>query len=385
MRDSRLHVLTLTPFYPNEADDAQGCFVAEPLRHLEPLDVRQTIFVVQPFYRGDFTPNKSSPSARAIKYFSLPAGVGLPTSGFFLFARILHEVRRIHARDPIHLVHAHGALPCGHAAALLGRELHIPFVVTVHGLDAYSTRQVTGISGEWCKRISRLVYRSACRTICVSEKVAEQVVAGASAPARTVVVYNGVDTELFSPAEADDDAMRILSVGGLIPSKGHDQLLRAFASIHQRFPDCICEIIGDGPERGRLERLAGALGLASKVRFRGRLPRREVAAAMRECVLFVLPSCYEALGCVYLEAMASAKATIGCRGQGVDEIIRDGENGCLIDANELSQLSDTLQNLLEDSARRLRIGKAARETVRSGFTLAQQALSLRQVYEECAR
>ncbi len=385
MRNGHMRVLTLTPFYPVEGDDAQGCFIAEPLRSLESLDVAQTIFAVQPFYRGDLVPNKSSPTARAVRYFALPGGLGLPTSGFFLFARILHEVRRIHATARFDLVHAHGALPCGHAAALISRELQIPFVVTVHGLDAYSTRQVRGVSGEWCKRISRLVYRSACRTICVSQKVADRVMETANAPVRTIVVYNGVDSNLFSPEEDDSGLMQILSVGGLIPIKGHEILLRAFAAIVDRFPQATCEIIGDGPERERLQELARALGIAPKVYFRGRLSRRDVAAAMRHCEVFALASRYEALGCVYLEAMASGKPVVACRGQGIEEVIRDGENGFLVEPNDVSGLADVLTRLLANADLRCRVAKTARDTVRSGFTLAQQALSLRQVYEACAQ
>ncbi|MGA2695961.1 MAG: glycosyltransferase [Terriglobales bacterium] len=385
MRDGHLHVLTLTPFYPIECDDAQGCFIAEPLRYLESLDVKQTILAVQPFYRGDLTPNKLSPAARAIKYLSLPGGMGLSTSGLFLFSRILHEVRRIHANERVDLVHAHGALPCGHAAALLSSELHIPFVVTVHGLDAYSTRQVKGFSGEWCKRISRLVYRSACRTICVSQKVAEQVMEGANAPVRTAVVYNGVDTILFSPGGVNSEPMQILSVGGLIPIKGHEVLLRAFASAADRVPQATCEIIGDGLERERLQELAHSLVIGPKVHFRGRLSRSEVAEAMRHCTVFALPSQYEALGCVYLEAMASGKPVVACRGQGIEEIIRNGENGFLVEPNEVSSFTEVLVLLLTNADLRNRIAKAAQETVRSGFTIAQQALSLRQVYEACAQ
>ena len=178
--------------------------------------------------------------------------------------------------------------------------------------------------------------------------------------------------------------MSILSVGGLIPIKGHEVLLRALANIAGEFPECTCEIVGDGPQRRYLEGLTRDLGIASRVRFRGRQPRCVVADAMRGCTVFVLPSRYEALGCVYLEAMASGKVAVGCRGQGIDEVIRHGENGWLVEADNVTELADALTALLGNQDMRARIGRAARETVRSGFTLAQQALSLREIYEECA-
>jgi glycosyltransferase involved in cell wall biosynthesis len=208
---------------------------------------------------------------------------------------------------------------------------------------------------------------------------------GANAPVRTAVVYNGVDTILFSPGGVNSEPMQILSVGGLIPIKGHEVLLRAFASAADRVPQATCEIIGDGLERERLQELAHSLVIGPKVHFRGRLSRSEVAEAMRHCTVFALPSQYEALGCVYLEAMASGKPVVACRGQGIEEIIRNGENGFLVEPNEVSSFTEVLVLLLTNADLRNRIAKAAQETVRSGFTIAQQALSLRQVYEACAQ
>jgi len=84
----RLHVLTLTPFYPSDDDDAQGCFVAEPLRAMRGLKITNSVLAVRPFYRGRERPSASAPSAQWKKYFSLPGGVGLPISGASLFASI---------------------------------------------------------------------------------------------------------------------------------------------------------------------------------------------------------------------------------------------------------------------------------------------------------
>src|SRR5207244_10414369 len=114
----RLHVLTLTPFYPSDDDDAQGCFVAEPLRAMRELEITNSVLAVRPFYRGRARPSASAPSAQWKRYFSLPSGVGLPISVASLFASIFHAVRRIHRRHSIHLIHAHSALPCGHPSAL---------------------------------------------------------------------------------------------------------------------------------------------------------------------------------------------------------------------------------------------------------------------------
>jgi glycosyltransferase involved in cell wall biosynthesis len=382
-----IHVLTLTPFYPVRGDDAQGCFVEESLSSLARLGVANTVRAVHPFYRSSGSVDDSAVPAKWVRYFSLPGGWGLSSSGAFLFAGLLPDIRRMHSLHRVDIIHAHSALPCGDAALLLSRELKIPFVVTVHGLDAFSTRQVERYAGKLCARVSRSVYSSACAVICVSEKVRERVIDGAAAPVNTVVVYNGVDPEMFSPPGRESDAPVILSVGNLIPSKGHELLLRAFAAIQSQFPELSSElsleIIGDGPEQSRLRLLAEELSISDKVQFRGRQNRRQVADAMRRATVFALPSNYEGLGCVYLEAMAAGKPVIACRGQGIDEVIEQGGNGCLIDAGDLQELFDTLVRLFQQTELRRTMGTAARQTILQRYTLGEQAARLFGIYQEC--
>lgn len=378
-----LRVLTLTPFYPVGGDEGQGCFVAEPLAELARLGVANTVRAVRPFYRGGPTVNNSVVRARWVRFFSLPGGWGLSSSGAFLFARLLAEVRRLHASHPVHVIHAHSALPCGHAALLLSRELKIPFVVTVHGLDAFSSRQVEGRAGEWCARISRSVYRSACSVICISEKVRDQVIEGAGPRVNATVIYNGVDPQMFSPSDREPDELQILSVGNLIPVKGHELLLRAYAAVENQFPKVVLEVIGDGPERSHLQQLAAELGIAGTVHFRGRQSRRQVADAMRRATVFALPSHYEGLGCVYLEAMSAEKPVIACRGQGIEEVVEHGVNGYLISAGDRQELTHTLTRLLQQPELRRRLGHAARRTVLQGYSLGHQAARLFRLYGEC--
>jgi len=378
-----LHVLTITPFYPNEGDDASGCFIAEPLDALAKIGIANTVFAVQPFYRRKSRPRSSGQTAQWFRYFSLPGGFGLPTAGAFLFARVVPVIRELQRSHPIHVIHAHAPLPCGHAAMLLASELRLPYIVTVHGLDAYSTQQVQGRAGEWSRRISRRVYRSAKRVVCISEHVREAVLEG-TRETRTSVVYNGVDPDFFSPQEAAGSTGRkILSVGNLIPIKGHDVLIRAFAALAPEFTDCQLEIIGEGPERSRLQSLANELNVSNRVIFLGRRSRQQVAEAMRRCSIFALPSRFEGLGCVYLEAMSTAKPVIGCRGQGIAEIIQHGSNGFLVGPDNDRELALAMAMLLRDENRMRNLGTAARDTILDQLTLGHQAERLARIYREC--
>jgi teichuronic acid biosynthesis glycosyltransferase TuaC len=104
---------------------------------------------------------------------------------------------------------------------------------------------------------------------------------------------------------------------------------------------------------------------------------------MRRCVLFALPSRYEGMGCVYLEAMSAEKPVIACRGQGIDEIIRHGSNGWLIDPGNLQELIAALSALLQNLQLRQQIGEAARRTILQSLTSAHQAAQLAILYREC--
>jgi hypothetical protein len=306
-------------------------------------------------------------------------------AGAFAFARLVSRVRELHQKQRIDLVHAHAPLPAGHVAMLLSFELGLPYVISVHGQDVFSTDHLEGRIGQWCARISERVYQVSKRVICISEIVREKVLQRMGTRCRTSVVYNGVDPEMFAPADANAaHDLKILSVGNLLPTKGHDVLIRAIATISPEFPAATLDVIGHGPEMSTLQQLSRELGIHGRVRFLGRQPRRQVATLMRHCTVFALPSSYEGLGCVYLEAMSSGKPAIGCRGQGIAEIIRQGSNGFLIGSGNDQELALVLGMLLRDEQKRQRIGLAARDTILERFTLKQQAENLARIYRECA-
>lgn len=378
-----LHVLTLTPFYPSAADDANGCFVAEPLECLAEQGIRNTVMPVLPFYRARPHSGTTPVPAEWLRYFSWPGGGGLPRAGIFLFAQIENVLRKLHRAEPVDLIHAHGPLPCGHAALLASEKFKIPFVVSVHGLDVFSTVQVTGSAGERCREISMLVYKKACRVICVSGAIQRAILASMGDHPRASVVYNGADPNRFAPATTFPETETILTVGNLIPIKGHELLIRALDAVSKEFPAINLEIIGDGGQRDHLQTLVRHLNLEGRINFRGRQSRAQVAEAMRRCAIFALPSRYEGLGCVYLEAMSCAKPAIGCRGQGIAEIIQNGVNGLLVGTDNEKELAEALCGLLRNPNRARAIGSAARQSILDGLTLKHQAKHLAQIYREC--
>jgi teichuronic acid biosynthesis glycosyltransferase TuaC len=390
---SRLHVLTLTPFFPSDQNEVSGCYVAEPIAQFPKFGVDSSVVAVAPIY---YPRRQPIPSAMAdwVRYPQIPGTFGLSSAGKFLYARLFLRIQKLHRVKPIDVIHAHAALPCGHAAALLSRRLNIPFVVTVHGLDVFNNCHLGGTPAGWRRQVSIEVYRAARTVICISGKVQEVLKFGIESgtktgtPAETVsaVVHNGVDPILFSP---DTLGMRpenqeILVVGMLLPSKGHELVLRALKNLTNSFPKLRCRIIGEGPCQAQFEALARGLGIEQQVNFVGRKSRSEVAEAMRLCSVFVLPSWNEGLGCVYLEAMSSGKPVIACQGQGIDEVIEHGKNGWLIPAGGLEQLTQQLSVLLSSPELCARTGEAARRTILGKLTLTHQAQQLASIYRKIA-
>ncbi|MFZ3340185.1 MAG: glycosyltransferase, partial [Terriglobales bacterium] len=345
-----LHVLTLTPFFPSLENEVGGCFIKEPIDAFAQAGISSTVIAVNPIY----TPRRhsiSSAPARWLRYPQLPGTLGLSSAGRFLYARALPEIARLHHRRPIDVIHAHAALPCGQAASLLARRLKIPYIVTVHGLDVFNTCCRAGAPAEWRRRASIAVYQGASNVICVSRKVQEILQSAMPPGVRSTVVYNAAGTEMFSPHPASQSMFagaagssqpEILVVGNLIPSKGQELVLRAIHRNAGSFPELQCRIIGEGPDRQRLEALANELGIRQQIHFMGRQSRAHVADAMRRCSMFVLPSSNEGLGCVYLEAMACARPVIACRGQGIEEIVEHRKNGWLISPDNLDELEQAI-------------------------------------------
>jgi glycosyltransferase involved in cell wall biosynthesis len=300
-----------------------------------------------------------------------------------LYGRLARRISSLHQIKPIDIIHAHVAMPCGHAAKLLGTRLGIPFVVTVHGLDAFNSCSEDGVAAEWRRQRSMEVYAAAERVICISGRV-ENVIKAKTPDVPTSVIYNGVDPELFSskPDLRPLTVPEILVVGSLLPSKGHGLVLNAVSRLKSAFPNLRCSIIGEGPNRVEFENLAQKLGIEKQVQFFGRQSRSQVAQAMQRCSVFVLPSSNEALGCVYLEAMACGKPVIGCRGQGIDGVVEHGKNGLLVPADGLDELVHELATLFRSPDLCRQIGNAGRETVMQKFTLAHQAQQLISVYRQ---
>lgn len=237
------------------------------------------------------------------------------------------------------VIHAH-VFEAGLPALLLGRALGRPVVVSEH-FTAFQRSLVHGVD----LRLARAVFRRADLVCPVSEDLARQL-AAVQPRARLRVVPNVVDTERFHPApqrreRGPGDPLRLLNVASLDEKKGHAVLLDAVARLRARGIAVALDVVGEGELRAALAARAGLLGLEDVVSFKGtRLPD-EVAGLMRESDLFVLPSRFENLPVVLLEAMASGLPAVASAVGGVGEIV-DAASGALVPPDDADALADAI-------------------------------------------
>jgi glycosyltransferase involved in cell wall biosynthesis len=179
-----------------------------------------------------------------------------------------------------------------------------------------------------------------------------------------------------------EDKKVLLTVGWLYKLKGHDYVIRALPEIIERFPELVYLIVGSGPEEGCLRQLVDQWGLNDYVELCGRKDYDTVMEYMSICDLFVMPSWDEGFGIVYLEAMAHGKPVIACRGQGIEDVIVDGETGLLVKPKDLKSLKEAMIKVLTDRRLAEDMGRRGKQVVLSDFTWKKSAQKLLEIYEE---
>jgi teichuronic acid biosynthesis glycosyltransferase TuaC len=177
----------------------------------------------------------------------------------------------------------------------------------------------------------------------------------------------------------------LLTVASLLKQKGHRYVLEALSFLIKDYPDIIYEIIGEGPEKKRLQTLTNKLGLSKHVRFLGERPRPEVAEFMAGCDVFIMTSTDESFGIVYLEAMSQGKPVIGSRGQGIEDIIENGVNGFLVEPTDFKEIVLVLKRILDNETLRNKVGENARKRVRDNYTWERNAHRHAELYEDVVR
>ncbi len=270
---------------------------------------------------------------------------------------------RLHEQRPLDLVHAHYALPAGAAALEFTEREKLPLAISVHGGDVLGPLVSTPAARA---RVGEVLGR-ASEVLCNSRRTLELCAELTGTQERMTVVHLGAEAPANVVAKRVEPT--IATLAHVIPRKRHADVMRALAVLAGRLPELRWLVIGDGPERPALERLAAQLGVAARVDWAGQLPHEDALTQLAGCHLMVLPSVDEAFGVAYVEALACGVPAIGCRGEGgPEEIAAAGEGMVLVPPRDPDALAETIAGLLDQHEQLDELGQAARATAVEQFS-----------------
>ena len=296
--------------------------------------------------------------------------------GRLLARAALPVARKLHEEKPFDLVHAHMLPRDGHAGLLVARALGVPMALTVHGTDVL--RYFEPGRTPWAR--NRRIAQEADALMAVSTLLLSRVAPWRGEGKITRVVPNGVDLSLV-PEQTRTTPRAVISVGTLKARKCMDRTLEAFARLAGEFPDATLTIVGMGEMEGALRRRIAELHLEQRVTLTGGLPHGQVLARMAESDLFVLPSWGEGYGIVYIEAMAAGCIAVGAKGEGIEDTIRDGENGFLVPAGDTDAVCRVMRDVFAHRERYAGLRERGRQTARA-LTWARNADTVAAIYQE---
>lgn len=303
--------------------------------------------------------------ALGLAWRTAPAGFKGHLYNLIYFAEAVVLARYLLANGVVHL-HNHIAKSSCTVAMLASAVSGIPYSFTLHGPDIFFEPY------HW--RLDEKIARAAF-VACISHFCRSQAMIFSSQAhwARLHIVHCGVDPALYD-APAGTAGRRLLFVGRLAAVKGVPVLLHALKGVVQDHPDVRLTLIGDGPERAALEAEARALGLAGVVDFLGYKAQAEVAVALRDADIFVLPSFAEGLPVVLMEALAARVVVLTTRIAGVGELVEDRVSGRLVAPGDPEALEQALRELLDASPEQRRaMGEAGRARVMAEFNSVTEA------------
>jgi teichuronic acid biosynthesis glycosyltransferase TuaC len=356
-----IRIVTFTTLYPNAAQPAHGIFVENRLRHLV-ASGRVTSRVVAPV---PWFPKALTRLSRAYAgYADVPLieqrhdlkiihprfptvpKFGMTVAPALLFARSLWTLRRLRVESgDFDLIDAHYFYPDGVAALMLGKALGKPVVITARGTDINLIPRY-----RLPRAMIRYAAREAAGIIAVSQALKDGLVALGIPMSNVRVLRNGVDLDIFRPMCRSDARTRLglrertlLSVGHLIERKGHDLVISALPALPKHF----LLVVGEGPERPALERLATKLGVADRVRFLGQIAYEALPEVYSAADALVLGSSREGWPNVLLEAMACGTPVVASNIWGNPEVVAQPEAGELMSQRTTSGVVAAVEKLFQ--------------------------------------
>ena len=382
-----MNLLVITNLFPNPVEPLRSTFNE---RQLSALAKTSRLVVISPISwitklrycaRGNLAKIQSCRKWNGIPvhyptYYYLPK-IMVWLRGFTMAASILRQCIRSSRNQRPSVIFATWAFPDGYAAVLIGHLIGLPVVIKVHGSDVESLN-VKGLT----RRMAIWALLRARKVISVSGYLQDELIEHGVTRDKLAVVYNGVDSELFSLQDQatarlelglDLNRKTILFIGNLKMDKGVTDLMDAltYEVCHRFNPKLI--FIGDGPLKHRLEQQVEARSLADSVQILGRKPPEEIVKWINAVDCLCLPSHHEGVPNVILEALSCGVPVLATRVGGIPEIV-NRENGVLVQPQRPEALADGITRVFERGWDRsaIRLSSPAKSWAESAATLEQE-------------
>ena len=244
---------------------------------------------------------------------------------------------------------------------LIAKVKRRPIVATIHDVYEETWAQKYGLKGHAMSLFERIMLRLPCEIITVSGSSKLKLLERGVPRDRIKIIPNGVDLKKFDEVKAEKPGRpRLIYVGRLVKYKHVDHLLLAFSRLNS---DAELYIVGEGPERSRLEKMATKLGIGRKVKFQGFVDEKRKIELLKSSHALVLPSSTEGFGIVVLEAWAAGIPVLVSDIPALTELVEDGKNGLIFRLGRIEELKKALERVLYGHEWK-RMGKAGKRKVK---------------------
>jgi glycosyltransferase involved in cell wall biosynthesis len=279
-----------------------------------------------------------------------------------LLRREVARCRAVFSRRGAHVVHLHSLGQQALYAVLAARSLRLGTIATIHGFKDFGTLSRFGL---WLERLTC----QSCDTVttCCEADRRGLLARHPSLSPRVRTLTNGVDLASIPSVARPLQRETAAYVGRFSVQKGVDVLLRAWAEVERDRSDYRLRLVGDGPEGGRLRALAAELRLR-RVTWTGGLAPEAACQALAEAMVACMPSRWEGMPLVALEAMACGRPVVASDVGGLSELVVAGETGLLVPPDDPEALAGALLPMLRNPERAAAMGRAGRSRIERGFT-----------------
>ncbi len=305
--------------------------------------------------------------------------------GTFLLSGLAASLWQVPTFKP-EVIHIFFGIPDGPIGWTLKRVYGLPYLISLRGADVPSD-EVKRFAKQYklLRPFIRWLWHDADALVAVSNGL--RAYAYETTPELPIdVISNAIELSTFTPrrrrSQNGTGRVKLLFVGRLNAFKNVERLIEAVARLKQQGIDNIeLQLVGDGERRANLERLAVERGLTKEVRFFGWVERDKIVDYYRQADLFVTATTWEGMPNTVLEGMACGLPVVATRASGLDELVRNGTNGYLVDIDDSEGLTKRLAELIDNPYERQRMGKESRKIAEQEFAWDYIAQQYVEIYE----